>query len=174
MRIPVKFLISALLYGACLGVCAAQDYKIGTLDVVRIIKQSPQTKAANERIDKEFSVRETKLTAAGEELKKLEDRMAKDQAILSEEEFNRLERDIVTRKREMKRDQDEFREDLNFRRNEEFTKMRKVIIEAIQKVAAESKYDLVLGEGIVYSSPELDMSDMVIEFLKREYGDKAE
>ena len=63
--------------------------------------------------------------------------MAKDQAIMSEEELQSLERDIFGRKRELKRGQDEFREDLNFRRNEEFDKIRKLIIEAIRKAARQ-------------------------------------
>ena len=90
----------------------------------------------------------------------------KDGAIMSESERGRLERDILSKRRELKRDQDEFREDVNFRRNEEFGKIQKQIVEAIRKVAADQKYDLVLGEGVIYASKTVDITDAVIKTLR--------
>jgi len=88
---------------------------------------------------------------------------------MSEAERSRVEREIIQIKRDIKRSQDEFRDDLNFRRNEEFAEIQKTILEAIQKVAQEEGYDIVLGEGVIYASKKVDISDNVIEYLKQKH-----
>ena len=93
--------------------------------------------------------------------------MVKDGAIMSETERARLERDIVNKRRELKRDSDEFREDVNFRRNEEFGKIQRDIVEAIREVAKAQKYDLVLGEGVIYASPAVDITAAITKHLKK-------
>ena len=66
-----------------------------------------------------------------------------------------------------KRDQDEYREDLNFARNEELAKIQKAIFEAIQKVAKDNGYDVVLSEGVIYASSKADMTQLVIDSLNK-------
>jgi hypothetical protein len=42
-----------------------------------------------------------------------------------------------------------------------------MIVEAIQSIAAEQKYDLVLGEGVIFASKAVDITDLVIDRLKK-------
>lgn len=145
----------------------AADYKIGVVAAVRVLEAAPQAEAAKKKLESEFAGKDKLLVAKQKELKGLEDRAAKDGAIMSETERTRLERDINEKRRDLKRDSEEFREDVNFRRNEEFAKIQKQIVEAIQTIAAEQKYDLVLGEGVIFASKAVDITDMVIERLKK-------
>ena len=92
---------------------------------------------------------------------------------MSESERKKLERDIISQRRDQKRNQDEFRDDLNFRRNEEFAKIQKDIVDAIQKVAIENNFDVVLSEGVIYASSKVDMSDLVIEYLKKKPAESS-
>lgn len=145
----------------------AADYKIGVVNAVRVLEAAPQADVARKKLEKEFATRDRELVAGQKALKGLEDRMVKDGAIMSETERTRLERDIIAKRREMKRDQDEFREDVNFRRNEEFGKIQRDIVEAIREVAQAQKYDLVLGEGVIFASKAVDITDNVIKHLKK-------
>jgi outer membrane protein len=151
---------------------AAAEQRIGYVDAVRVLESAPQADTARAAIEKEFSGRDRALIAAQKEVKALEDKLDKDGAIMSETERARLERDIISKRRDLKRDQDAFREDLNFRRNEEFGKIQKVIVDAIQVIAKDQKLDLVMGQGVVYFSPEVDLTDKVIEKLKAGYKAK--
>ena len=144
----------------------AADYKIGVVNAVAVLEAAPQSDTARKKLEKEFSAKDKELVAKQKGLKSLEDRLKKDGAIMSDSERGRLERDILQKRRELKRDQDEFREDVNFRRNEEFGKIQKQIVEAIRDVAANEKYDLVLGEGVIYASKAVDITDAVIKKLK--------
>ena len=146
----------------------AEEYKIGAVNALRVLEQSPQADRARKAIEEEFAPRDKKLVAQQKEIKAMDDRLAKDGAIMSESERSKLERDIINRKRDLKREQDEFRDDFNFRRNEEFAKIQKDIVDAIQKVAIENKFDVVLSDGVIYASPKVDISNMVIEYLKKQ------
>ena len=155
---------------------SAEELKIGAVSAVRLLEQSPQADAARKLIEQEFAPRDKQLVAEQKKLKAIEDKLEKDGAIMSESERKKLERDYINQKRELKRSQDEFREDFNFRRNEEFAKIQKNIVEAIQQVAKDNNYDVVLSsEGtVIYASPKADMSNLVIEHLKKQNGGSAE
>lgn len=165
-------MLSRLFLLACLGTyftsVAAEDYKLGAVNAIRVLEASPQAEQARTTIEKEFSPRDKQLVAAQKDLKALEDKLNKDSAIMSESERSKLERDIINKKRDLKRDQDEFREDFNLRRNEEFAKIQKNVLEAIQKVAKDNNYDVVLSDGVLYASPKVDISNLVIEYLKKQ------
>lgn len=162
-------LLIAMLLSLTAGNALAEGVKIGAVNAVRILENSPQAEAAREKIQREFAPRDRQLIEEQKKLKALEDKLSKDGAIMSEAERTKLERDIIQMKRDIKRSQDEFRDDLNFRRNEEFGEIQKSILEAIQKVAKEKGYDIVLGEGVIYASDKVDISDQVIEYLKQKH-----
>lgn len=174
MKILFKLFISAFIVLAFASQSYAEDtYKLGAVNAVRVLQESPQADVARKLIEKEFAQRDKELVAAQKKVKELEDKLNKDGAIMSEAERNKLERDIIAKKRDLKRDQDEFREDLNFRRNEEFGKIQKKIVEAIQQVAKDNKYDVILSEGVIYASAKVDISGLVIDYLKKGSGGAA-
>ena len=162
------FLTSTLIFLFIFNASAEETYKIGAVNAIRVLDKSPQADIARKMIEDEFSLRDKELITQQKSIKELEDKFKKDRAILSEQESAKLERGIISKKRDLKRKQDEFREDLNYRRNEEMVKIQKQIIQSIQKVAKDNEYDLVLSEGVLYASPKIDMSGLVIDYLKKE------
>ena len=167
MRILDRFFLVAFV-STLMGFSAAQaaDYKIGVVNVARILEASPQADEARKKLQKEFAARDTKLVGAQKELKALEDRMQKDGAIMSETERGRVERDVMAKTRDIKRETQEFQEDVNFRRNEEMAIINQKIGEAISGLAKEQGFDLVLGQGLAYASEKVDITDQVIAKLK--------
>ncbi len=148
----------------------AEDYKIGAVNAIRILEQSPQAEKMRAQIEKEFAPRDRELVSAQKSLKEMEDRLTKDAPIMSESERSKLERDIINKRRDLKRSQDEFREDLTFRRNEEIAKIQKEIVDAINAVAKANNFDMVLNEGVIYASPKMDISQLIIDHLKKKSG----
>ena len=145
----------------------ADDYKIGVVNAPKVLEMAPQADAARKKLEKEFATRDRDLVAAQKALKDLEDRLNKDGAIMSEAERARIERDIIGKRRELKRDTTEFQEDVNFRRNEEMGKIQQKIAEAIIALAKERGYDMVLGTGVVYASEKVDLTQDVVNVLKK-------
>jgi outer membrane protein len=145
----------------------AEEIRLGVVNPVKLLEASPQATAARKALEKEFAARDRQLVAIQQRIKQMEDRLVKAGATMGESERRKLEKDIANSKHDLRRDQDEFRDDLNFRRNEEFGKIQKQVVEAIQVVAREGRYDVVVGEGVVYADPRMDITDKVIERLRR-------
>ena len=148
------------------GQLAAQDYKIGYVDATKVFEESPQYEAARESLKTEFTRRENDILAKQRQLKKLEDKLTRDSAVMSESELKRLEREILAQRRKLKSAQDEFREDLTLRQNDEFNKLRRQVAEVVRAVGKEEDIDLILSDGVVYHSKRIDISDRVLDRLK--------
>ncbi|WP_086487338.1 OmpH family outer membrane protein [Thioflexithrix psekupsensis] len=169
MESPLKhyrhYLAVALL---CLSTAAtAADVKIGFVNPVKVMDSAKQVESANSRLEQEFAPRQRRIVSAQQEIKKLEERLSRDGAIMSEDEQRRISRDVLSMKRDLKREQDEFREDYNLRRNEELDKLQKKIIEVIQDVAREENYDFILSDGVVWASERVDITETVLRRLNR-------
>jgi outer membrane protein len=135
------------------------------VDTVKLLEEAPQAKSAQSKIETEFAPREKELVALQREIKTKEDNLTRDGAVMSESERSKIERDILAKRRDLKRSQDEFRDDLNIRRNEVLAKLQKDMFEAVVNLAKEQNFDLVLTQGVVYSSSRVDITDSVLKKL---------
>ncbi len=52
------------------------------------------------------------------------------------------------------------------------TRLGRQVQEVVVELAKEQKIDLILSDGLVYSNPRIDISDLVIRRLKEEFGKK--
>ncbi|MCH8504397.1 MAG: OmpH family outer membrane protein [Ectothiorhodospiraceae bacterium] len=157
--------IIALLFS---GVALAET-RIGFVNLGRVSAEAPQAEAARTKLEEEFSPRDREIAAEQSDIRSLEERLSRDGAIMSEEEQRRLQRDVVSRKRELRRVQDEFREDFNMRRNEELGRLQRYIFETISGVAERNGYDLVVSDGVVYASDQVDITDLVLDRLRSDF-----
>jgi outer membrane protein len=167
MKKTSSTIISAVLLSAfavCPGALLAEN-KIGFVDTVKLMEAAPQAKSAQSKIEKEFAPREKKLVALQRQIKTQEDKLTRDGAVMSESERSKLERDILSKRRDLKRTQEEFRDDLNIRRNEVLAKLQKDMYEAVVTLAKEQKFDLIMSQGVVYSSDKIDITDSVLKKL---------
>lgn len=159
------FLLPILLFVS--GSALAEEYRIAFVNATKVFEESPQYKAARDRLQTEFSRREKDLLSSQKQLKQLEEKLQRDASVMSESEVERLKRDILNRSRKLKNTQTEFREDLNLRQNEEFKKLRQQVREVIQEVGKAEKIDLIVSDGVVYFSKKIDISDLVLEKLRQ-------
>jgi outer membrane protein len=159
-------LFLSLLAAATISAPAVAETKVGVVDTVRLMEEAPQAKSAQADIESEFAPREQELVSLQKSIRKLEDKLSRDGAVMSEKESSKLERDILTKRRELKRTQDEFRDDLNIRKNEVLSKLQRQMYEATVALAKEKSYDVILGQGVVYSNKQVDITDQVLEKLK--------
>lgn len=156
-----------VLVSGLIPVLAFAEVKVGYVDAARLLEEAPQAKLASQRLKEEFAPREDEMIAIQNELKQLEERLNRDAAIMSEAERRRISLDILARKRELRRLQEDFREDINLRRNDAIGDLQQLIKQAIEEVGRKGKFDLIFYEGIAYANPALDITDQVLEGLKR-------
>ncbi len=150
-----------------LGVMAA-EIKIGFVNSLKILDEAPQTKAAMDAWQSEFSPKKDKLIAEQTKLKKLEEKLVRDGALMSSSERKGLERDIMNQQRDLRRNEEEYNEDLNMRRNEVLQEVQSKVMNVINSMAKEENYDLIFSEsGVVYFNENMDISDKVLSRLKK-------
>lgn len=148
---------------------AMAETKVGVVNTLRLLEEAPQAKSAQSDIETEFAPREKELLSLQKSIRKQEDKLGRDSAVMSEKARTKLERDILSKQREFKRTQDEFRDDLNIRKNEVLSRLQRQIQDAIVSMAKEKKYDVILGQGVVYSNKSVDVTDMVLEKLGSQF-----
>lgn len=164
--------LNKLIFVSVLGLLPAmamsQELKIGVVNPTRLLEEAPQAKVALKKLEMEFAARDNKLLAEQKAIKKDEEKLARDGAIMSETERRNMERDILTKKRDLRRAFDELREDRTIRSNEERGKLLRYVNDAITTVGKQDKYDLILYEGIAFANPAIDMTGMILTRLQNE------
>jgi len=145
------------------------ETRVGVVNTVRLMEEAPQAKAAQTNIETEFAPREKDLVALQKDVRALEDKLSRDGAVMSEKESSNLERDILSKRREIKRAQDEFRDDLNIRKNEILSSLQRQMYDATVELAKEKNFDVILGQGVVYSSDKVDITEDVLSKLKASF-----
>ena len=155
--------VSALLASLTLT-AYAQDFKAGFVNTDRIFREANSAKAAQSKLEQEFSKRERELVAAGKTLKTASEAFERDAPTLSESQRIAKQRALVDQDRDFQRKNREFQEDLNARKNEELARVLEQANRIVQQVAEAQKYDVILQEA-VYVNPKHDITDKVIKAL---------
>ncbi|MGD8999392.1 MAG: OmpH family outer membrane protein [Granulosicoccaceae bacterium] len=145
---------------------------MGIVDPNKLLEDAPQARIALAKLEKEFAARDKELRQEQIAIKKLEERLSRDGAIMSDSERRKIERDVISRKRDLRRSLDELREDRTFRSNEERNKLLRYLNDAIAAVGKEESFDLILYEGIAFADPKIDLTQKILQRLKAEANNK--
>ena len=157
--------IAATAFMAAAAVpAAAQEFKIGYVNSERVLREATPAKAAQAKLETEFSKRDRELNDAAAKLKTAADKLEKDAPTLSEAERNRRQRELVESDRDLQRKRREFQEDLNQRRNEETAGIVERANRVIKQIFEGEKYDLIL-QDVVFAGPRVDITEKVIKAL---------
>jgi outer membrane protein len=151
---------------------AAAELKIAVVNPNKLLEDSPQAIEANKRLKNEFQSREKKFIDEQKSIKKLEDKLNRDSAVMSESERLKLDRDIRNKRRDLRRALDEMREDRTIRTNQELKKLQGIVNQAIKDVGKEEKYDIILYEGIAYAAPDADLTDKILKRMEKIFKSK--
>ena len=159
-----KTLVATVVLGAVSTLAQAQELKIGYVNSERVMREAVPAKAAQAKLEAEFSKREKELTAQGAKLKTAADKLEKDAPTLSETERSRRQRDLVEQDREFQRKRREFQEDLNTRKNEELSAVLERANKVIKQIFDQEKYDLIVQDAVHWSA-RVDITKKVIDAL---------
>lgn len=160
-----KLATAALLAVAAVG-AQAQEMKIGFVNSDRVLREATPAKAAQTRLEVEFSKRQKEGEDAAAKLKAAADKLDKDAPTLGEAERGRRQRDLVEQDRELQRKRREFQEDLNQRKNEELAAVVERANKVVKQIYDSEKFDLILqGDVVIFASSRVDITDKVIKAL---------
>ena len=161
--------ICVLLFGLALSAAAsAQQLRIGYVDMKEVLDNAPQVIAGKTKLDQEFRSRNDSIEMDELRAEALEVRLQ--QADLTSDNSLQLEREIREFRRNISRRKEDMRDELSFRRTEEVQQLEEEINVAVQEIARRNGFDLIISSPIVYASPDLDITDLILEQLEVEYA----
>ncbi|WP_024299204.1 OmpH family outer membrane protein [Methylomicrobium lacus] len=133
------------------------ELKVGVVDMNTVLKEAPELK----RLQTEFSSRVKQIKALETEIKGLEEKLNRDGAVMSESERTSMDKKLRDKSLDYKRVSEETGYDMNTRKNQELGKLQRRIVEAVQAIAKEQSFDLVLYEGVLFANDKLDITAQV-------------
>ena len=167
MKSLARHCLPAVLAAAALvaqAPAAAEEFKIGFVNTDRIFREANTAKAAQAKLEQEFSRREKELSDLGSTIKSASDRLEREAPTLSESQRVQRQKQLVDQDRDFQRKRREFQEDLNARKNEELQQVLERANRVVKQVAEQEHYDVILQEA-VYVNPKHDITEKVIRAL---------
>ena len=167
-NISRKLLLGSVLVLAAFA-ASAQEFKVGIVNLDRIFREANSAKAAQIKLEAEFSKREKELNDTSTQIKTLSDKFEREAPTLSETQRATRQKQIVDQDRDFQRKRREFQEDLNSRKNEELQQVIERANKVVKTLAEAEKYDLIVQEA-VYVNPKHDITDKVLRSLNASNG----
>lgn len=166
-RWGIGALLLALALLPAFGLAQAPAGKIGYVDLKRLIDNAPQMIESRGRLEREFAPRDTALKADESRLAGLKQRYDRDNAIMAKADAEALKRQIDTLDRSIKRTREELRNELNTRAAAERDRIWQNINDSVIEYARAQGFDLIVPSPVVYASSRIDITDGVLERLRK-------
>ena len=164
--LPALF-AGALLAGALPAVTrsargqAPAATRIGYVDMKRLLDNAPQIVAGRSKLEGEFASRDAALKTDEQHLADLRAKAGAKPADAQQREIDALERSI-------KRQRDTLRNELKARSDQELDNSWREINDAVVAFAREQGYDLIVASPVVYASPRVDITEKILDRLRRQ------
>ena len=145
----------------------AQQLRVGYVDMKQVLDNAPQVLAGREKLDIEFRPRNETIEFQERQVQTMEDRLQ--MGDMAEDDRKRLDRELREMQRNVNRQREDLRDELSFRRTEEVQKLEDQINLAVQEIARDNGYDLILSSPVVYADPSLNITQLILDQLRLEY-----
>lgn len=168
MKLRIKsFALSLLLLS---GQAFAADLKVGYVSVEKILTEAPQVEAVNKTMLERFGGRKTELEEMEKEIQSLQENYKRNELVMTEDKLDELKNKIIGKIQEFKQKEAVLQQEVNTMRSQELAVLQQSVRSIITDIAKADKYDLVLSEGVVYASDRMDITDKVLERMKKAFN----
>ena len=163
-----RSLVLALLCAGAMAQASAQTgvSRIGFVYTERLMTESKLAKAADAKLQSEFSKRQKQLDDAVQKYKVSREKFDEEAPKLTDVDRTKRTRELLDMEKDVQRMQREYNEDLFQRKNEERAAIAQKAYKLIEQVAEQEHLDVVLQEAI-WTSPRIDITDRILKLLDK-------
>ncbi len=150
---------------------APPDADIVYVDSQEILRQAPGASEAQQTWSEELEGFRAEVEALASEIDSLRQSLESQREGLDDQALRRREREIQQRRQELTRRARELEERATRRREELLDPILQRVGAVIERIRAENGYDMVFdvaASGVRAAAPRLDVTDLVLERLRRE------
>lgn len=158
--------ILLLLFSFGFNVSAIASVKIGYVNMKRLLTEAPQIEAINQRLHDRFSQPKKELEAMAEDLQKQEKDLKRDALLMTESKLTSNKQKLMEDIKAFREKEAELAKQLQEVQNQELSVFRDVARDILSKLAEEGKYDLIVGEGVIYAADKIDITNQILDRLK--------
>ena len=161
-------LVLALVCAGAMAQASAQSSlgRIGFVYTERLMTESKLAKAADAKLQSEFSKRQKQVDDMLQRYKQSREKFDEEAPKLSDVDRTRRTRELLDMEKDVQRMQREYNEDLFQRKNEERAAIAQKAYKLIEQVAEQEHLDVVLQEA-VWTSPRIDITDRILKLLDK-------
>jgi outer membrane protein len=150
---------------------AAQNTKIGVVDLARVLAKSSAGVAAREQLEKEKAAMQKEIDGRKVELEKLKEELEKKGPLMTAD-ARREKQDAFDRKRrDATRLVDDFQKELEKKEQGLLQRVLQDVAGVIERVGKEKKFHMIVekrGASVVYSAADADVTDEVVKAYDQE------
>jgi outer membrane protein len=164
-----RSLVLALLCAGAMAQVQAQTgtpSRIGFVYTERLMTESKLAKAADAKLQAEFSKRQKQVDDMVQRYKQTREKFDAEAPTLSDLDRTKRTRELLDMEKDVQRMQREYNEDLFQRKNEERAAIAQKAYKLIEQVAEQEHLDVVLQEAI-WTSPRIDITDRILKLLDK-------
>ena len=163
-----------LLLLCSLAVAQEPAPRIALVDMQRLLDEAPQMAAAKTRLTREFADRNADLERQRSQLEQMERRLREQGTAMPQDEGERLAGEIDVLRAALERARDRLRDQLATRNREERDRVWLQLNDAIAQYARDTGIDLVLPTPVLYASARVDITDRILDRLRRQAREASE
>ncbi len=161
-------MLAAVVFTGFAAAQAPAPARIGYVDMKRLLDNAPQVVAGRQKLEREFATRDAALKADERHAAELRTEQARTSATHAKTDGDSLQRQIDALDRSVKRSRDNLRTELKTRSDQELDKSWREINDAVVQFAREQGFDLIVPSPVVYASPKVDVTEQILERLRRQ------
>jgi len=143
---------------------ALAQNKVAVVNFERILRESPQSKRAEARLEAEFKKKEAELNDLANRLRAAGEKLEKDNVTLSETQRRTRQNELADMDRDFQRRQRDLRDEVGQRKQAEFSEVVNSANRAIKSVAEREGFDVIFQEA-AYANPKIDVTDKVLKAM---------
>ena len=162
----MRSLVFVLIALVSLPGLALAEKKIALVNPIEAIRQSKEVQASQMEMQSDFGDERKKLQKLQQEISKIDQKLNKEGMTLSEKKKKNLQDTRQSKMIEARQLQRLVQKRMQGEQQEIMKKMQPKVMKAVEEIAKENNYDMVLNiQAVMYAGEGLDITSQVVEKL---------
>mgnify|MGYP001263733641 CR=1 FL=1 len=161
MRIIVIFVLAMLA-----SLANSESIKVGYINVDEVITNLSQYHIESELLASEFEPRKKELLILFEHIELLKENLISKANYLSNKDFQKEQEKIIELEIDFQKDSELWQFQLNQKKQILLNFVESLINQAIEILAKDGEYDLILYENVAFASDKIDLTEDIVNIIE--------
>jgi len=145
------------------GPAAAAEYKIGYVNVGKVVQNSEQAQQAKGELEQEVADREAQLKSKRQAIQSLQKELKQQGSLMSEAQKKEKQRKLQEAMREFRRLQQQAQEDLDTQKNQVLQDIYDKVFQIVNRIGEQEGFDVILTDpAAMYVADRVDLTQRVL------------